>query len=825
MKSKLVVGAVAASVSSVIWGQQPQQGQAPGLEEIVVTATRREQNLQDVPISIVAITGDTLELRGIDSLEDLSQSVPNVLITGGGGGTGGANFRMRGIPNIGTYVDGVWQVGTAGFLTQELIDMDRVEVLRGPQGTMFGRDSTGGALRLWTKRPAEEYGADVSATIGSLDRRDVKLALDLPLGEKLLTRFTAGSFFRDGYITSQTTGEKHGGIDQTVFRGDIVWNASDKLDFRFNYQDNESEFTEPRVQDAIYDTFDQFLLTAAVPEFYGLAGQEPFNRPNQIAGFSGGRVGQWENRSDITLPNHYDTEQASLEINWDITDSMSLQFLTADTEQLADSYVDWDSSQYALVNDLNRSKLEVFSQEIQLTGGGDRIQWLAGLYYWDQETTTRNARWLIEEFRLGQFSRDNIFAHPQCNPAGSPLVPAPTAAAPWMAVFQTGSPMQVAGFSTCQQTYAGATQAGPSGPYDTFGFAPVDGYAVFGEVTVGLTERMDLTVGLRQHEQNGNNWTLNQTPGVTSPKPPTVNLLHAGDPFAGGVKGANPENPYEFDKLTSRLALQNQFTDDIMGYISYAEGFNSGGVSVATIANVRTFFPFEPSTLKNYEVGFRSDFAGGRVRFNATVFHTIWEDIQALGAVNDPVTGVQLPTLLTRNIGEAEADGAEFELTFLPIESFMINFNLGLLDTAYTDLPPDQTSGHLAWTTETEFQQAPETSYAIGLQHTASLRNGGAFISRLDYNFQDQFWRSEPFLRLSGYNGIPPTEDESGDSAIVNMRFMFTPASANYQFSVFGTNLTDEYLINSGFFHGIWGFDFATVGRPREVGASLNFRF
>ena len=171
-----------------------------GLEEIVVTATRREQNLQEVPISIVAITGDNLEMRGLDSLEDVGQSVPNIVITGGGGGTGNTNFRVRGIPNVGTYIDGVWQVGTGGFLTQEFVELDRIEILRGPQGTMFGRDSTGGALRIWTKRPAEEFGADVTATVGTLDRRDVKGTLDLPLSDKLKSKWTAASLYRDGYI-------------------------------------------------------------------------------------------------------------------------------------------------------------------------------------------------------------------------------------------------------------------------------------------------------------------------------------------------------------------------------------------------------------------------------------------------------------------------------------------------------------------------------------------------------------------------------------------------------------------------------------------------
>ena len=149
MRSKLVVGAIAASVSSIVCAQQQPPAQGQGLEEIVVTATRREQNLQDVPISIVAVTGDNLTLRGIDTLEELSQAIPNVVATGGGGGTAAnSGFSVRGIPNVGTYVDGVWQIDTAGAITREFVELDRIEVLRGPQGTRFGRDSTGGAIRL-----------------------------------------------------------------------------------------------------------------------------------------------------------------------------------------------------------------------------------------------------------------------------------------------------------------------------------------------------------------------------------------------------------------------------------------------------------------------------------------------------------------------------------------------------------------------------------------------------------------------------------------------------------------------------------------------------
>jgi iron complex outermembrane receptor protein len=186
---------------------------------------------------------------------------------------------------------------------------------------------------------------------------------------------------------------------------------------------------------------------------------------------------------------------------------------------------------------------------------------------------------------------------------------------------------------------------------------------------------------------------------------------------------------------------------------------------------------------------------------------------------------VQVPTLVTTNVGEAEAEGIEFELTFLPTESLMINVNLGLLDTAYTEIAPGTMTGHLPLNSGTEFQQAPDTTYSVGFQHTASLSSGASFTSRLDYNYQGQFWRSEPFLRVSGYSAVPDTFEESGDAGFLNLRFTYEPADANWQASIFGTNLTNEYMLNSGFFHGIWGYDFATVARPREAGAALTFRF
>jgi iron complex outermembrane recepter protein len=792
-----------------------------GLEEIVVTATRREQNLQEVPISIVAVTGENLEVRGIDTLEELSQAIPNVVATGGGGGTAGTGFSVRGIPNVGTYVDGVWQIDTAGSLVREFVDLDRIEVLRGPQGTRFGRDSTGGAIRIWTKRPTEEFGGNVTAVAGSLDRRDVKATVDIPFSDTVLTKWTAASLSRDGYIENLTTGEKDGAVDQTIFRGDLVWNPTDKLSLRFNYLYNDNTFTEPKVVDAIFRTYGDpgIMDVIGLPEFYGtVPGVEPFSPENNQAGFPGGRVGQWQNRSNMTVANNMEADQVMADINWSFGESMSVEFLTAYTDQYNRLANDWDGSQYDIVYDLNQQDNELWSQEIQFTGGRGRISWLGGAYYWEQDSVSRDTRNVVGEFFSGQYDINYVLNSPICT---APVPPGMRSCNQIIFNAQTGiNPGTV-------PTIAGAAQLRGNG-YDRIPHNERDGYAVFGDVTIDIGEKNQLSVGARYHEENVMSEQLVFNAN-TAPRPTTPTRFHVGDPFAGDrvpTPGA-PGSPLEFtyDKVTGRFSFQREFSDNVMGYVSYSEGFNSGGVAAPTIQGVRTELPYKPQTIETYEVGLRSDLLDGKVRFNATWFDTAWRDFQSAGVVYDS-QGRQVPQLQTTNVGDAAADGFEFEFTWLPIESLMVNLNLGLLNTEYTDLPPGQTSGHLAWTSDTEFARAPDTSYTIGVEHTAMMKTGGRLRTRVDYNYQSQFWRFEPFLRMDAYPSIPAgIYDESGDWGIVNARLSYAPADGQWEVALIGTNLTDEYMINSGFFHGIWGFDFATVARPREIGASLNFRF
>ena len=399
----LAGGAVTAP--QVAWSQE-------GLEEIVVTATRREQNLQDVPLAVVAYTGEMLERQGIENMEDLKAVVPNLVVAGNLGGTNTASFTMRGIPNVGTYIDGIWQVSNNGLLLREFVELDRVEVLRGPQGTLYGRDSTGGAIRLYTKAPSEEYGVQVDMAAGNLNRRDIKGSLDLPFTENFRSRFTLASYDRDGYITSLTTGQKSGAFEDDVVRADFIWEPSDRVSLRFNAQSDEIVDTQARVNTYIdnqigFNSGFEMGLSLA----YDIASGGRWNCRYTCSGFPGGLVGKWEGRQDTTIPSRQWLEQQTVDLKVSMTDNIDFQYLVGHTFNDTRQYNDWDAGEFNFYIDYFMSELDLTSHEFQFTGGDDRFSWVGGLYSWSQEGRARNPAYSMADW---------VEANPPATPGSYP---------------------------------------------------------------------------------------------------------------------------------------------------------------------------------------------------------------------------------------------------------------------------------------------------------------------------------------------------------------------------------------------------------------------
>ena len=605
-----------------------------GLEEIVVTATRREVNLQEVPISIMALNTEDLEMQGIETVERLQGAIPNLSVIGGTNGpTSEVGFSIRGIPRVGFYIDGIWQPYTSGLLDFSLEDVERIEVLRGPQGTLYGRDSTGGSIRVVTSRPGDEFGARASITTGSYDRRDAILRVDVPLSETVKTRFSASQLNRDGYVRSITINEHQGQIDMTNLSGDLVWEPSDRFSIRAKYSDNESHPTDARIarwhipQGARAVGFEQ-----GATDLYTLAGH-PYNSHTVVTGYPGGLVGEWENAIQSFDESTIATEQSTIEMIWDISDSLTLTSWTGSIKEDQYNLLDWDLSPYETVETAQNNKSDLFSQEIQLAGGGGRIEWVGGLYYWEQTSNSHAPFWGFEEFVDGRFDRNVALQTPQCQ--------APTTLVPCAQAFNV-----YIGIGNTEQLLR----------------REEDGYAVFGQVDIALTDKLDLTIGARYHEQDKLAQNLAPIPGVTSPVPKSPGPFTTGDLYAGTPLNTDQVT---FDDTTGRIALTRQFNDDLMAYVSYSEGFNAGGADPVTTATGRRLVAFDPESIQTYELGFRSDLVGGRLRLNASLFHTDWEDIQIRSNFVDPSIGVYAVTIITQNVAGADADGNAAHLTGL----------------------------------------------------------------------------------------------------------------------------------------------------------------
>jgi iron complex outermembrane recepter protein len=870
----VLLAVYAASNAPTAWSQNTGANQpSSGLEEIVVTASRREQNLQDVPMAVQAFTGESLQTQGIENVENLKAVVPNLVVAGNLGGSDTAQFTIRGIPNVGVYVDGIWQVSNNGLLLREFVDLDRVEVLRGPQGTLYGRDSTGGAIRLYTKAPGKEFGGTVDMSMGNLNRRDVKGMLNIPITDNFRAKFTVGTYQRDGYITSLTTGFKTGGFDDQVGRADFIWEPSDRVSLRFNAQSDRIVDTQARVNTYIdnqiaWNTGSQVGLSLA----YDIASGGKWNCNYVCSGYPGGLVGKWEGRSDITVPSRQWLDQQSADLKVQMTDNVKFEYLLGHTLNDSRQYNDWDAAQYNFYIDYFLNKDDLTSHEFQFSGGNDRFTWVGGVYHWDQSHRGRNP-----SYSMADWVEANPTGAPTCSstvvvPAGT--VPPPCSYPNYTATFSYAN--QVLPSAACQMTpaqrgitswapgvaagyvpplsgppgaevptvsldvnsvngwpfpcnfipgvgWVGALAAGARPPAgDTLSGFETNGTAIFGEVDLKLGQKLDLTLGYRHHKQAQDQFSFNLPAsilaGVTADKPPGPNMEFTSGNIYDGIR--IPGGPHAaFDADTYRTALSWKVTDGVMLYLGYTEGFNAGGLDVYNDSVGEVQNAYSPEKIKNHELGVRSDLLNRKLRLNATYFTTDWIGIQLLATVTDRAPPYQqLTELVLQNAASAKVDGVEVDLTYAATDNFLVQANLGWLNTRYTD------SNSPVVSVNTEFAQAPDNTYDLGIQHTGHLKNGGTLVTRFDDVYTGAFWRSaNPTLRQDSY-GVPRNK-ESGDFWRLDAQLAYSPPDAKYTLSLYGTNLTNVYDLNSGFLHYIWQYDFATVSRPREVGASFRINF
>lgn len=790
----------------------PTLAQTGQLEEITVTAERRETNLQETPMSIQAFTAETLELSGLEQGRDLGIMVPNVVLNpAGGGGPGGSSLYIRGLPGVGIYIDGVWQ-GGASFLQSNFVELESIEVLRGPQGTLFGRNTNGGAVNIKTKGPGDEFAVMGSMSVGEFNRRDASFSVDLPISDTIKSKFTVARFYNDGFLESQTVDRSFGGQDDTVFRADILWEPTDNFSLRGQFTDEQKGSSDPRIvrfTNLEHPRYLGYNILAGNPDFItpdvvAAIGLPPKTLPNNRftpethePGYPGGQLGQWQTMSNTANGGSTrDLQYATLTANWDINENLSVKAIASNWQQDQRQVTDFDGSEFTVTTDDYYTEAENSTIEIQLSGSfmDDRLTFIGGYYNFDQETKQRFYRWAMQEF-----------SNPGTSGGGNDDVAAIDYVKAYGALV--GNPALV---SFRPLTFISSDALTGNDDQDK---------AFFGNITYSVTDKLDVTLGARRTSDSGQAATYTETGGF---RPATDQLPIQGSPFAGVIDTIT-KDPDLGNINTYKFAASYQFNDDIFVYGSWGEGFTSGGVTISP--NFPDPIILDPEIIETTEIGLRSDWMGGSLRFNANYFQSKWNGLRVPILPDDPNNpGQKLPFPVNTSEGKAEADGWEFELVFAATDNLLITAGLGLLDANYVSIGDPDPTGVNGIQPGSPFAYAPETSASLSVQYDQPLANGGNLLFVGNYGWMDEYVRDPANQRTpKDANGNTIFEPDYG---ILNARVRYSPPGAEWNLELWGRNLTDEFYVNGGFdTRTVWGYDFTVIGVSREVGISLGFQF
>ena len=756
------------SILTRVEAQEGAEGEVGSvLEEVVVTARRRNEDLQDVPLSVAVFDAEGLELRGVTQISDLDRAVPNATFRGGNiRPEDTANFHIRGVPGVSTYVDGIVVASGQNLLSRGMIEIERVEVLRGPQGTLFGRLASGGAVQLITVAPAEEFGVRGGLRFGEYNQRNANITVDIPISDTLLTKWTASIRNRDGYQESAVADFALGDLNDELVRGDILWQPTADLGVRFNFTNTQFN----RNGSAI-------TLAKVLPDNlqrrnrFGLAEVGGLEMSNDFLRAGGNVLGKWETWSSYG-EQRMDENAVALDVNWDFSDAVSLRYLGGYVDQATDYLIDNDFTPYNLTDSWRHREAIQRSQELQFLFEADRFSGVVGLYGL--------------EFRPRQSvigTRDTAFVN-------DPDAQAAILAARGNTVFDR----RTRSLSQSEERTS----------------------AIYGEVDFELSDQWQLTLGVRFNEDEQDDYEMLSTAGVSPPNTiPYIPDLsgtnpldngYSGDPFRGQVQQVLSS---KFDSTTGRAAVRYRVDSDLMVYASYSEGFSAGGFNVEgpPLFPPNTIIPFDPESVDSFEIGVRSDWNAGRLRFNATLFSMNWDDIHLPVPRINPVTLEAERGSWTVNAGAGKIDGLEFETTYRPRDLWQLHFNGAWLDSEYTDIG-DTTSV----TVGSAFENAPEFSVDIGGRREFILPNG-TLTARMQYGWMDD-------QRLHQDDFRQNIQEQFG---LFNAGLTYEPQSSNWSISLSGENLTNQWYTTSGFNSGVLGSDARALGEPRQV--SVAFRF
>jgi len=740
-------------------------GRATGIEEVVVTARRKEEGMQDVPISVSALDSNLLENLQIQNFGDVGQTIPNLNVQRQFGSASSPQFYVRGVSTgslkfetdagIGLYIDGVY-LGRPAGTAFDLADVERVEVLRGPQGTLFGRNSTGGAINFVTRAPSGEFGIDGELSAGNFGLLRAKLAVDLPEVAGFSARLTYLHNEMDGYVDRSgpaTTydfsspfghlkaADDFGNEDTDAFGVAIHYGGVEGLsvDYKFDFTQKDSSQLGPQLL-AFTDPGTEGLFTA-----------------------SGGIAASTDRLDSLPI----DTSQTDLEVQghaltvaYDFTDHLSVKSITSyrefhedgnfndiDGNRLTGDLFGFAGQPFTYISAIQERKQHQFSEELQLLGRTDRLDWIAGLFYFNERGHDDNPVFIGTVF-----------------PTDITYEPGVTG----LSLFLTGAGIP----ASFADYFAGAKSAVEN-----------ESRAAYAHATYQLSDAFDLSAGIRYTEDDRHS-DIDQSAFILD-----QSFEESGDHT-------------DWD-----AALTWKINEDVNAYIKAATGYLSGGV----LGGVK----FEPEEILSYELGLKTDLFDNRLRFNAAVFRSERENLQALSF--SAASGTFLI-----NGGDIDQEGFEIEATAVPIDGLTLTANYGHLD---------------AGAGGTTRSLAPENNWYLAAQYDFAPFNNGSYLSaRLDASWVDDHYG------LPCPVGVPATPEGCGDTStalmdidravtqkattLVGARIALVDlplGNGRWQVAAWGRNLLDEDELE--FVREINGNIIGTFMAPRTYGVDVKLDF
>ena len=744
------------------------------LEEVVVTSRKREESVQDVPIAVTAITSE-LQNGSIRDLKDLEGLVPNVQIRQSMGRAAGHAISIRGIgysndeksfdPAVGVVLDGVAMTVNTGALFDNF-DIEKVEIARGPQGTLFGKNTIAGVISVQRSDPTGELGGKVSATVGNFGRSDVKAIFNTPLIEDVLAaKLFVSSLKTDGNIYNVT-------LDKDVNKQDYMGYG---VKFLFTPNDDlEVKLTVEKIDDGSDNGAFRNLSgmggnrTIALQDGYS-GGWEPFNPlvsvltgPNAAdfrqANYKANATNPEINGSACLMKNdpgstedttsaakenvgQVDTDAITLQATYQVGENSSLTYIYGYRDTYEEALWPYSGSACDFITIDNRNWNDQESHELRFNTSGENYDLVMGVYQMDNSYTQD---WFTYDF--------------------------------WELVRTPALLKSMYG-----ATDAEVARLGNDFGQNIYQNQDSSSSAIYGQLDYQVSDRLELTLGLRytkdEKDFNARGFCIE------------ADSLRDQVNWDTCVHGKGQTGAWDISesKTTWKLGMAYNLNEDTLAYASISTGFHSGGFYGKNQRLIDYAVTYKPEEITSGEFGIKTDFNDGRSRLNAAIFHSTVEDLQAMTTVqSSDGTAVSI----AYNVGEVEYAGLELEYTQLFSESFQISATMGYLDASYNnfdanlanvDYNEDGAKNELDYADNSYLdpKQAPELTFGVSATNTADYA-GGLIISNLSYSWTDDFYTQEdndPVSLVESYGKL-------------HLNFAFEKDS--YKVALFVNNLTDE---------------------------------